>query len=335
MADAPHNPAEQAIAAVTAAAATPAAQPQLPLEAAAAAPAVAAAPAPATILPAAAPAEGGAAAVAPAASPTADAPKIELTSEKPSLLDKHDTTAAEKTKAAEPAKAAEDDKKPVEAAKPGEPVKPTDEAARAAEAAKVAAEAAKPAEPAKPDPIEYKYKLPDTLKMDDTLKGEVHGAFDAFRADPTNAQPLIDLHNRTMENYAKQLADQTLANQHKAFNTTRDGWAKDVLADQEIGGAGHQTAMTAIARARDLLVSGAKPGSPQYLADYKAHEDFLRITGAGDHPVYLKMLHRAARYFDEPTPPGENPKPPPDNGKAPGRTARVLYDNPRSNVNRQ
>ncbi len=158
------------------------------------------------------------------------------------------------------------------------------------------------------------------MKMDDTLRGEVHKAFDNFRANPAEgAQELVNLHEKQMRDYAQFLASE----QHRVFAETRQSWAKQVLSDPEIGGSGHQTAMGAIARMRDLLVSEG---------DRPKFEEFLRVTGAGDHPQFLKLLHQAARYYDEPTLPPPNPRPPPGNGARPTRRLRDTYDHPRSNA---
>lgn len=268
-------------------------------------------------LPAPAPAAAPPAEAAPAApiAPTAAAvepPKVELATDKPSLLETFDKDAKPASEPA-PAPAKPDAAKPAEA-KPGEEAKP-------------------PVAEAKPEtasPIEYALKVPETIKADDPRLNDftatLREANLPAELGSTVGQKLLDMHAETMRQYAEGLAQE----QHRVFNATRDGWQKDVLADAEIGGAGHVTAMRAIARARDYLVSDAAPGSKQYEADFKAHEDFMRITGAGDHPVYLKMLHHAARYVDEPQaetiPSGIQP--PPTNGKNPNK--RVLYDHPSS-----
>lgn len=277
------------------------------VEAAASPPA--AAPAPVVAVPAAA----EPAPIAPAAAaPVPEVPKA--TAEKPTLLQKFDDDQKAKEPVAEPAKP---DAKPAptaEAKPEGEP---------------------KPVEPIKPEPIAYEYAVPETVKLDDAMKQEFHGALDAFRQDPPKgAQGLVDLHNKAMEQFASTLA----ADQRRLFGETRDGWAKDVMSDQQIGGAGHQTAMKAIARMRDRLVpkSMMEPrkfpdGSPRA----SEFDEFCSYTGAGDNKVFLRILHNAARYFDEPGLPPENPQPPPDNGRNPRqRGARVLYDNPRSSQNR-
>jgi hypothetical protein len=281
--------------------------------------------------PTSAPAEAAAATPpdAAAVSPDPEKPAFAPHTETPSLLAEHDKTAAEKAAkpAAEPAQpAAEAGKEPgtPAEAKPAEPTKPAD-AKTEAKPAEVKPEEAKPAEPVKPEPVEYKYALPETIKLDDARKGELHAALDEFRANPAEgAQRLLDMHAAQMQRFAET----TLENQHKAFADTRKGWRTEVLADPEIGGAGHQTAMGAIARARDAIVSSAKPGTAQHASDLKAFSDFLTITGAGDHPAFLRLLHNAARYSDEPqaTSVATDIKPPKGNGRAP----KGIYTHPSS-----
>ena len=299
------------------------AQPTLPLDP----PAAAVSPEPV------APAAEAVAAAAPAPSPepaAAAAAPVELTSEKPSLLDFGKAEEKPAEPKVEPKAEPKVEAKPAE--KPAE--KPVEKAAEPAkEAPKVEApkpaEAAKPAEPAKveppAEPIVYNFELPEVMKgtpLTDPVMKTFTESLNEFRAPPELGQKLLNLHAQAMQG----LADQKLADQHRAFNQTRDGWRKEVLSDEQIGGSGHQTAMKAIARMRDMLV-------PE--ADRAGFEQFLRITGAGDHPQFLKLLHRAAKYFDEPGLPPENPGVPADIGKQNGARASALYDHPRSNRNRQ
>lgn len=274
------------------------------------------------------PAAGAAAGDVVDVKPVAAAPeaKPELTTDKPSLLDsfeKKEEPKAEAKADAKPSAKAEGDKPKAESDKPkAEGDKPAATDVKPAAEAGKAAEPAKDAAPAAPEPVAYEYTVPETLTLDDVTRGELHSALDAFRADPAKgAQALIDLHNKAVTSFAEQ----TLANQHKAFNETRSGWARDVLADEEIGGAGHQTAMRAIARMRDLFV-------PE--KERAAFDQFLRVTGAGDHPQFLKLLHQAARYIDEPSMPPVNAKPTANNGKPPGRRRDAIYDHPSSQKQR-
>ena len=169
--------------------------------------------------------------------------------------------------------------------------------------------------------------MPDTIKMDDTLRGEFHAALDGFRADPVKgAQPLIAMHEKAMQAFAEQ----TTRNQFDVFNKTKTNWEKQTMADPELGGAGHMTAMGAVARARDALVSSAPRGSEKYNADWKEFNEMLAVTGAGSHPAFLRMTHNAARYIDEPQAsqsPLTDLKPPKNNGRSPGSK---MYDHPTS-----
>ena len=303
--------------------------------------------APAAVAAAPAPTPEATAAAAPA--PTPAQPETSATvADTPSLLE---TALAkpEAAKPAEPAKPAE--VKPADAPKRAEAPKPADQT----KPAEVKPEGeAKAIEAAKPDPVEYKYALPEGLTMDDARKGELHAALDAFRANPIEgAQGLIDLHNKSMQEFAKQYDADTSADQHRKFNDARKDWNKKIMADSTLGGAGHQTAMGAVARARDALVPASMMQARSWSeADLKAaglpearakelagspriseFEEFLRVTGAGDHPVLMHILHNAARYLDEPQAVNvpTDISPPPDIGRQPGRRgAQVLYDNPRS-----
>src|SRR5579864_987075 len=256
-------------------------------------------PTPAAALPEPAPSPGVAVAAAPAEPTPSPAPVDPA----PALAPETGQPPAETVPASEPSLLEKFDKeKPQEQpgeAKPGDQPKPVEPA---------------PAQPAAPVPVNYEYTLPETLKMDDSLKGDVHKAFDAFRADPAKgAQGLIDQHAKTMLDYATFLSNE----QHRIFNETRRSWVNEVMSDPQLGGSGHRTAMGAIARMRDQFV-------PE--ADRPAFEQFLRVTGAGDHPQFLKLLHNVSRFYDEPPLPPPNPKPTPTNGLPPKRGMRSLYN---------
>lgn len=236
---------------------------------------------------------------------------------------------AELPAAAEPAAAAE---------VPGsEPTLLESFVAGADPAAKPADPAAKPGDPAVPGPadpaaaapplpaVDYKYALPETLQLDDAQRTDVHSAFDAFRANPAEgAQALVDLHAKLVGEAVQQVRD----DQFRIFNDTRKAWRTEVMADPELGGGGYNTSMAAIARMRDLGISRAQPGSPEHKADVDSFNTFLRVTGAGDHPAFLKLMHNFARYFDEPALPPTGAKPPPNNGANPNQSRRErMYNN--------
>lgn len=163
------------------------------------------------------------------------------------------------------------------------------------------------------EPIAYEYNLPETLALNDTQKSELAAALDAFRADPgKSVQGLIDIAAKSMSDYADSLARE----QVRVWNQTRQEWREQVLSDPLIGGSGHQAAMASIARMRDYFVADK---------DWQDFNDMIEVTGAGDHPQFLKLLYNVARYFDEPSVPAANFSPPPDIGRAPVRGMRALY----------
>jgi hypothetical protein len=199
----------------------------------------------------------------------------------------------------------------VEEPKPADPATPTDPA-KPAEAPPVV-------EAPKPEPIAYQdFTLPEGVKVAPEALTEAKVLFAAANIPQGQAQSLVDLHAKYASDYATHLA----AEQHRIFNETRAGWRNEIMADEQIGGAGHQTAMAAIARARDMFVPAANKDK---------FNEFLRVTGAGDHPEFLRLLHNAARRFDEPSVPTTQAKPPPNIGKPPGRSGiSSLYTHPSS-----
>jgi hypothetical protein len=297
----------------------------------------------------------------PVAAPATPAPSESVTagdssSQRPTAYEGSEPSLLQSTAAKEPPKA---DAKPAEAGaadgtKPAEGTKPSAETkdaktdpAKPGEAAKPEGDAAKPAEaklgpdgkpietpkePEKPAAVDYKYALPETVKLDDTKKTELHGLLDAFRADPANVQPLIDYHAARMAEHATAVD----AHNRNVFNEMRQENRKAIMADPVLGGSGHQTTAQAVARMRDLLIPQDML-QPRQFDDGKPRlsiaDEFLESTGAGDHPVLWHILHNAARYLDEPQAKDmpANVRPPKNHGKPPKGGLRQLYDHPRSN----
>ncbi len=235
--------------------------------------------------------------------------KPEEPAREPTLLEQFDAKKAEESKPAE---------KPAE--KPADVAKPDDSGKKPEETGKIP-DAAKPVEAApvvEPVAVDYfkDVKIPETIALADNERKDVTGALDLLRSGKTSegVQKLFDLHAQTMSQYAEGLRKE----QWDTFNDTRKNWVTRVKADPILGGAGHQTAMGTIARMRDLALSSDKPGTEAYTAHKKEFDEFLAVTGAGDHPAFLRMLHNFGRYFDEPALPPDNPRPP---SSGPGRPA--------------
>ena len=240
--------------------------------------------------------------VSPPASSTAPQPPAL----EPSLLESFTAEEAAAAKAADTAKAAE--KPAADPTKPaGDPAKPAGDPA----APPVEGEAAPKIEL---PPIDYKFETPAGVSISTEQGNELKTALDAFRADPEKGvQSLIDLHAKAIKEYAAT----TLVRQYEVFNETRKGWQQQVLEDAQLGGSGHKTVMRAAARMRDRFVPADRRA---------AFESFLRTTGAGDHPEFIRLLHNVAGAFDEPPLPPPNVNPPPDLGRKSGASkAQILY----------
>jgi hypothetical protein len=168
-----------------------------------------------------------------------------------------------------------------------------------------------------PQPITYSnFEIPEGFKFNEQRLEETKAVFAKYNLSQEAGQELVNLHT----NVLKEMASATLAEQHRVFGEMRKQWANTARADEQIGGSGFETSMQAIARMRDLFV-------PE--KDRASFDEFLRITGAGDHPAFLKLLHNAARRFDEPQPPNAVGTPVPQK-KGNGARAAVLYDHPTS-----
>ncbi len=176
------------------------------------------------------------------------------------------------------------------------------------------------------------FTLPEGTPLDEPRMTAAAELFAANNLTQEAAQNLVDFHVAEMQRY--QAA--ALQAQHDTFSGTRAEWVKQVMADPEIGGSGHKTAMTSIAQMRDLFVSSAAPTEARYAAEMAEFNDFLRTTGAGDHPAFNRLLHNVARRFQEPAAPTISFKPPPDIGRRPngaGSRRQTLYGEIQSGAN--
>lgn len=201
------------------------------------------------------------------------------------------------------------------------------EAEKLKAAATVEAEA-KPAATEKPegeaapkavDPVAYEYKLPETLSLDEEMRGEVHAALDAFRADPTKGvQGLVDLHARELEKFATNYAAETTRRQFEVFNDTRRSWLEEIKSDPELGGSGFTKSMNNALAVRDRFVADGDER-----AEFNA---MLRTTGVGESKSFIRFMNNVWKAFREPGLPPPNARPSPNANVPPNRTrAERLY----------
>lgn len=162
------------------------------------------------------------------------------------------------------------------------------------------------------EPIKYELTVPEGFPIDQNQMVAAGELFRKHRIDPAVAQELVDFHANQLSQFNKQISDHW----QRTFADTRKAWVDEVRSDPELGGAGHNTAMQKIFHVRDLFV-------PE--RDQKAFNQFLDITGAGDHPAFLRFIYRVAQKFDTPTPaPQAQPKQPTKRD----RNKATMYDHP-------
>lgn len=183
--------------------------------------------------------------------------------------------------------------------------------------------------PASVEPVKYELKLPEGVPVDQEKLTAYTGLLQERGIAPEVGQQLLDMHHESINQVATALAK----HQWDAFGETRRGWRTEIMADEQLGGSGHQTTMQAVARVRDGFISRAPEGSPQRLADEKKFEEFLRVTGAGDHPAFIRLLHNVAAALDEPAAPAPGYTPPKDIGRPAGKQG-TMYDHPTSHRQR-
>lgn len=273
--------------------------------------------------------ESPAASVQPSTESAPVAPAAEAVSLPDAAAVGDDTTKSEETPEVASTLLEEFD---ADAAKPEEGEAKT-EPDKPAEAAKdepeVQAEA-KVEEPPAVEPVDYfkDVEIPEGLSLDDAQRDELAAALTELGTDRQKGmQTLLGMHVKAVSDAVQNVTK----DQWKVFNDTKVGWRKQVQADPELGGAGYRTEMAKVAQVRDAFVSSAKPGTPAYEQHMQEFKDFLRVTGAGDHPAFIRLLHNAFPALRRPDPPPPEPKPAPGNGKAPNGKFSI-YTHPSSQV---
>ena len=148
------------------------------------------------------------------------------------------------------------------------------------------------------------FKTPEGYKLDEAVSKEAGDLFKGLGLSQTQAQSLVDF-------YAKQT--QASAEQpYKDYAALREGWQNEVKADPEIGNKLPEVKQN-FAKALDSL------GDPKLASEFRAAMD---LTGAGDHPAFIKVINKfASRMIEGGHVRGSNPSeqgqkspnsPPPD-----------------------
>ena len=242
------------------------------------------------------------------AAPAADAAPAKPEKEfAPSLLDE----------AAKPTAEPKPGEKPPEPAKADEPAKPADKAAEKPGDGKPPAKDEPAAKPEPPAPIEYAFTYPEGVKPAD-LDAERMGAFTGIlnesRVPPAAAQKMLDLHLDEVRRVEQAITDR----QWDVFASTQKEWRDQTMADPEIGGSRHETALRTVMSLVDAYgqrFQGTKePRNAEAIAaERKEMLDVFRATGAANNRLILGLLHFAGDKLREgsprPAPPPRGPNP--------------------------
>lgn len=218
----------------------------------------------------------------------------------------------------EAAKTPTADAKPGDAAPDKDAAKPADGTAPAPK--EPAAQDGKPADQAKPDgdgkpaappaPIEYAFTMekdgervpiaPD--QVDPERFGAFTGILNDARVPPEAGQKLVDLHLAEVKRVEQMISDR----QWETFANTNREWRDRVMADPELGGSRHATAIRTVMGLIDAfsLRNDGKPRSADAVAaERKELLDVARVTGVANNPAWLRLLHWAGdRLVREGTP---------------------------------
>ncbi len=146
-------------------------------------------------------------------------------------------------------------------------------------------------------PEKYEFTAPEGFELREEAIAKATPIFKELGLTNEQAQKLVTLQSE----FAKEAAEAPYA----AYDAMRQEWQGKVKADPEIGGILPKVKET-IGRALDSI------GSPELVAEFKSAMD---LTGAGDHPAFVKAFYKLAQAVTEgkhvsgsgPSPHGQSP----------------------------
>jgi len=167
-----------------------------------------------------------------------------------------------------------------------------------------------PTEPGKAPEAYTDFTLPEGLTLSKEAIDAATPIFKELGLSQEAAQKLVSFH-------ADQLKATTAASQADAYSTMRQGWQAQTLADADIKGystdgkTGIDAVKVDIGRAIGTL-------PPALATEFKAAMD---LTGAGDHPAFVKAIWKLSQAISEGKPvTGAGPSP--EGQRKPGTDAK-------------
>lgn len=126
------------------------------------------------------------------------------------------------------------------------------------------------------------FKVPEGRELDAKVVDRATPIFRELGLSQDNAQKLVDFYNEVISEHNQTSAD--------LVKSMREGWVKQINEDKEMGGK-LDTIKADLGRAYTHL-------PPDLIKDFKAAMD---LTGAGDHPAFVKAFWKLAQLVNEGT----------------------------------
>jgi hypothetical protein len=142
------------------------------------------------------------------------------------------------------------------------------------------------AEASTPEPLTAEsITVPEGMTLDEGLTNEFLGLMNDQELDPAKrAQGLVDLQAKATEAALEKVKSD--------WQETAEGWRKSVEADKEIGGKNLDANLGQISKLIDDTLGDEADGL----------RDMLDSSRLGDHPAFVKLMHRLAQKHAEPGP---------------------------------
>jgi len=137
-------------------------------------------------------------------------------------------------------------------------------------------------EPAKGAPDSYtEFKVPEGYTLDEAVAKDAGILFKDMNLSQDQAQKLVDF-------YVKQTND-SLNQPYEAYRALRQEWVEKAKAHPEIG-RDLDRVLTTVAKAIDGV------GDAELAREFRQVMD---MTGAGDHPSFIRMFYKLAKMVTE------------------------------------
>lgn len=199
---------------------------------------------------------------------------------------------------------------------------PTDKSTTSDKTLAAAADDKKPGDDKAPAavPEKYEFKAPEGYEIDPAVVEKATPLFKELGLNQDQAQKIFDIYAENAVKGESQLVD--------AYETMRDGWRKEIVADKSLGDG--QSGLNQTTKQNIAAAITAMPAELQ-----TAFKDAMDLTGAGDNPAFIRAIAALGAQFREGTAVrGANPSP--LGQKAPGSkptsAAQAMYPNLPSSV---